>query len=118
MEPMRESWTDERLDDGFDRVDADLRAVRTGLSTFRVDTNERFDRLEGRIDKRFDEVDKRFDKIDERFERSDERWERREERWEQRFAAWDKRFDRWQHLLLSFMGSLLIGVVTLLFTHL
>ena len=108
---MRESWTDERLDDGFDRVDADLRAVRTGLSTFRVETNERFDK----VDERFDRFEERIDK---RFDRWEGRWERREERWEQRFAAWDKRFDRWQHLLLSFMGSLLVGVLTLLFTHL
>ena len=47
---MREAWTDARLDDlsqrmdrGFDRVDADLR----GLSS-RMDA--RFDSLEGRFD--------------------------------------------------------------------
>jgi hypothetical protein len=35
MQPVREAWTDERLDDlalrmdkGFDRVDADLREIR------------------------------------------------------------------------------------------
>jgi hypothetical protein len=40
MESVREAWTDERLDDlaarmdaGFARVDADLREVRSELST-------------------------------------------------------------------------------------
>jgi chromosome segregation ATPase len=40
MEAMRQSWTDERLDD-----------------------------LNHRVDQRFDEVDKRFDKVDRRFDR-------------------------------------------------
>jgi len=50
MEAMRKSWTDERLDDmscrmedGFNRVDADLRALRS-------ETTMRFERVEGRID--------------------------------------------------------------------
>ncbi|HKI65937.1 MAG TPA: hypothetical protein VJ989_01565 [Solirubrobacterales bacterium] len=30
----------------------------------------------------------------------------------------DDGFDHWQHLLLSFMGSLLIGLLTLFFAHL
>ncbi len=47
---MRQSWTDERLDDGFDRVHADLRAVRGEVSSFRVETKERFDKVEERFD--------------------------------------------------------------------
>jgi hypothetical protein len=46
MEAMRESWTDERMDDlshrmdkGFDRVDADVRELRTEM-------NARFDSLQ------------------------------------------------------------------------
>lgn len=46
MEAMRKSWTDERLDDlshrmdaGFNRVDADLRELRTEM-------NARFDALQ------------------------------------------------------------------------
>ncbi len=41
MESMRESWTDERLDDlnhrvdeGFRRIDADIRELRTQLASF------------------------------------------------------------------------------------
>jgi hypothetical protein len=54
MPTMRESWTDERLDDlnvkvdrGFDRVDA------------------RFDRLETDIDARFDKIDARFENLNQ-----------------------------------------------------
>jgi hypothetical protein len=47
---MRESWTDERLDDfrddvnrRFDKVDAEIKQLRS-------ETNQRFDRVESRID--------------------------------------------------------------------
>lgn len=56
MEAMREAWTDERLDDlnrkveqGFARLDADLRSHRADSSAFRGEMNERFEGLEGRI---------------------------------------------------------------------
>jgi DNA anti-recombination protein RmuC len=47
MHLMRESWTDERLDD------------------FRAEVNRRFDD----VYRRFDEVDRKFDKVDQRFDR-------------------------------------------------
>lgn len=41
MEPMREAWTDERLDDlnrrvesGFNRIDADIRELRAEMRAF------------------------------------------------------------------------------------
>ena len=49
MDAMRESWTDERLDD------------------FRSDVNRRFDS----VDRRFEEVDRRFDGVDKRFDSVD-----------------------------------------------
>jgi DNA anti-recombination protein RmuC len=51
---MRESWTDERLDEFAKRID------------------ERFDR----VDERFDEVDRRFDEVGRRFEQVDKRLDR------------------------------------------
>jgi tetrahydromethanopterin S-methyltransferase subunit G len=51
MYKMRESWTDERLDD------------------FRDEVNRRFDD----VDKRFDGVDRRFEGIDQRFDKVDKR---------------------------------------------
>jgi hypothetical protein len=54
MEAMRKAWTDERLDDltrrmdrGFDRVDRDIRDLRTEL---RTEMDTRFGRLEARFD--------------------------------------------------------------------
>lgn len=46
---MRESWTDERLDD------------------FRRNVDQRFDE----VDRRFDEVDRRFEGVDRRFDKVD-----------------------------------------------
>jgi hypothetical protein len=57
---MRESWTDERLDD------------------FRGEVDRRFDE----VSRRFDEVDRRFDKVDTRLDRMDDRFERIEVRLE------------------------------------
>jgi tetrahydromethanopterin S-methyltransferase subunit G len=50
MEAMRQSWTDERLDD------------------FRGEVNRRFDDLSGSVDRRFGEVDRRFDEVERRFD--------------------------------------------------
>jgi hypothetical protein len=65
MESMRESWTDKRLDDlngkvdrGFERIDADLRAQR-------VETRTEFTALRGEMKAGFDRIDERFD---ERFD--------------------------------------------------
>jgi ribosome assembly protein YihI (activator of Der GTPase) len=46
MQTMRETWTDERLDDLNDKVDRGFE----------------------RMDARFDRVDGKFDRVDERFE--------------------------------------------------
>ncbi len=65
MQSMREAWTDERLDDlshrideGFRRVDGDLRALRietkTELASLRGEMNGRFDALQGEMNTRFD----------------------------------------------------------------
>jgi len=97
---MRERWTDERLDDGFDRVDANVRAARTELATFRVETNGRFDKVDGRFDKFEEKIDKRFDRFEDRFEH------------------WEDRFDRWQRLSLSILASLAIGLLTIVLSHL
>jgi hypothetical protein len=52
MEAARKTWTDERLDDlsqrmdkGFDRVDADLREVRSEMNTRFTAVDGRFDSL-------------------------------------------------------------------------
>ncbi|HVY96716.1 MAG TPA: hypothetical protein VHA54_07130 [Solirubrobacterales bacterium] len=58
MLAVREKWTDERLDDlndrvseGFNRIDGDLRALRSEM-------NARFESMEDRFDARFDALHK------------------------------------------------------------
>lgn len=58
MEAMRQSWTDDRLDD------------------FRGEVNRRFEEVDRRfeeVDRRFDEVDRRFDKVDAELHRVNDR---------------------------------------------
>jgi hypothetical protein len=50
MEAVREKWTDERLDDmnermgkGFDRLDKDIREVRSEVAGIRGEMNSRFE---------------------------------------------------------------------------
>jgi hypothetical protein len=59
----RENWTDERLDDlnkkvddGFARLDADIRELRRDL-------NHQVDGLRGEMNDRFNSVDARFDAL-------------------------------------------------------
>ncbi|HEX2392991.1 MAG TPA: hypothetical protein VHI77_08735 [Solirubrobacterales bacterium] len=59
MRRVRRAWTDGRLDDlnarmerGFDRVDADIRDLRSEM-------NSRFEK----VDARFEKVDARFDAL-------------------------------------------------------
>lgn len=65
---MRESWTDERLDDlngkvdrGFERIDADLHAQRAEFSALRTETSAEFAALRSEMKSGFDRVDERFD---------------------------------------------------------
>jgi hypothetical protein len=85
MEAMRQSWTDERLDD----------------------LNRNVDRRFAEVDRRFDEVDRRFDRVDERFDRVDDEF--REMRVEM-----NARFDSLQRTMLQMSGlvvAALIGVI-------
>lgn len=50
MEAMREKWTDERLDDlndhmneGFNRLDEDIREVRSEIAGIRSEMSKRFE---------------------------------------------------------------------------
>lgn len=57
MEAMRQSWTDDRLDD------------------FRGEVNRRFDEMAADVNRRFDEVDKRLEKVDGRLNGLDGRFD-------------------------------------------
>ena len=50
MEPVREAWTDERLDDLNRRVGEGFRESRTELQLLCSEMNARFDRVDARFD--------------------------------------------------------------------
>ncbi|MGB7684726.1 MAG: hypothetical protein WBL45_02990 [Solirubrobacterales bacterium] len=63
---VRESWTDERLDDLNDRVDAGF----TQMDEEFRQSGKRLDRVElklEQIDERFDDVDKRLGRLEDGF---------------------------------------------------
>lgn len=141
MEAMTESWTDGRMDDlsakvdelgrrmenGFNRLDADVRALRddtkTEFGAVRSETKKEFAavRVEMRkgfemIEKRFDKIDARFDKVDERFQKADERFERYEVRSDERFEAMMDRLYSMQRLMIQFCGAAMVALIGFLAT--
>lgn len=50
MEAMREAWTDERLDDLTDRMDKNFERVDRDIRDLRSEMNGRFDHLESRFE--------------------------------------------------------------------
>ena len=102
---MRENWTDERLDDlnhrsedGFKRVEADLR-------NHRLESKTEVASLRNEMNERFDKVDQRFDKVDARFERVD-----------QRFAQMEARFDSVQRMIIQVGGGIVASIMLLALT--
>ncbi len=82
---MRETWTDERLDD----------------------LNLKVDRGFELMERRFERVDDRFERVDERFDRVDDRFERVEERL-------DARFERLYRLIIQLGGGSLAALIGIL----
>jgi predicted nuclease with TOPRIM domain len=103
MEAMRQSWTDDRMDDLSRRMD------------------ERFDHVDERfrqVDERFRQVDERFDKVDERFDKVDERFDKVEADVKALGVEMNMRFDSLQRMLflgmcalLSAFGAALVGAL-------
>jgi DNA anti-recombination protein RmuC len=100
MQTMRESWTDERLDDL-------KQEVRDGF----LKVDERFNK----VDERFDKIDERFDKVDERFEAMRHRSDRQFEAMQDRF---DRKFDALYLLIFRFGGAAILALVGLVVTQL
>jgi predicted nucleic acid-binding Zn-ribbon protein len=77
MEAMRESWTDDRLDDLNGKVDALRLETRTEFKAIRGEMKEEFGAIRGEMKAEFGavrgEMKAGFDKIDERFEKMNER---------------------------------------------
>jgi tetrahydromethanopterin S-methyltransferase subunit G len=89
MEAMRESWTDERLDD------------------FRAEAN-----------RHFDEVARRFEDVDRRFEDVDRRFDRVEGRIESLASEMNARFDGLQRSLIITQATFIAALLGLFATQL
>jgi Skp family chaperone for outer membrane proteins len=63
MQTMRESWTDERLDDGFDRVSADIQSLREESKGLRKEMRQEFGSMRQEMNARFEHQEGRFDDL-------------------------------------------------------
>ena len=92
MEAMRQSWTDERLDD------------------FREHVDQRFDQ----VDQRFDQVDQRFDQVDQRFDRIETELRTQRAEISDGFRALQRATIQ---IGAGMLGTLIVVVLTMLGTH-
>ncbi len=92
---MRDSWTDDRLDDLNGKVDA-----------LRLEMREEFAAVRGEMRDGFDRVDKKFDKIDARFEGMDER-----------FQAMDARLIGIYRTMVVFCGTAMAALIGFIATQ-
>lgn len=105
----RERWTDERLDEAFDRIDGEIRELRVEMRAGFDRIDKRFDQM----DKRFEQIDKRFEQIDQRFERVDERFERVNDKFDTMQTEMTARFDAVQRNMTTWAIALFSATVTL-----
>jgi hypothetical protein len=98
MEAMRQSWTDERLDD------------------FRGETARHFEE----VNRRFEQVDKRFEQVDRRFDRLEDRMEEgfREVRAESVALRREmgERFEALQRMMFRFSALMITALIAALAT--
>jgi DNA anti-recombination protein RmuC len=87
MEAMAKNWTDERLEERFDRIDL-----------------------------RFDEVDRRFEQVDRRFEQLDRRFEEVNAEFRELRGEMNGRFDALQRLIIQMLATLIVGFVGVIAT--
>ena len=113
MEAMRESWTDDRLDKLEGRVEERFNQVDECFR--RVD--ERFDQME----ERFNQADKRFDRIEGRFNQADKRFDRIEDRFERMENQTNDRLLALHRLIIQVGGGMIAtlaaGLLAALATH-
>ncbi|HEX2707397.1 MAG TPA: hypothetical protein VHM66_05230 [Solirubrobacterales bacterium] len=94
---MRGSWTDKRLDDLNDKVDQRFERIDADLRPLRVETRTEFTALRTEMESGFGRVDQRFERLDERL---------------------DDRFDALHRLMVQFGGAMIVALVGLIATRL
>jgi len=96
MERTRATWTDERLDDLSQRVDHGLNRVDEELRSLRSDLGGRISSLESRVDSRFDAQEVRTDS---------------------RFESVEKRLDALQRTMIVLGGGIVATLISVLATR-
>jgi archaellum component FlaC len=107
---MRQSWTDERLDDLNAKVDQRFDQV-----------DQRFDRVDqrfDRVDRRFEQVDRRFEQVDRRFEQVDQRFDRVELDIREFRSEINGRFDSMQRTMLQSTVLVIVALLGIIATQL
>jgi hypothetical protein len=108
MEAMRNSWTDERLDDGFDRVRGDISVVRGEVGSLRKELHQEVGSLRGEIGSLRDELHQEIGSL--RKEMYEEIGSLRKEM-HQDFVAL-------QHTLLQIGGGMILALIGIIVTQL
>ena len=105
---MRQSWTDDRMDDLNGKVDVLRGEMRTEFKAVRGEMKEEFAAVRGEMKEEFAAVRTAmkagFGKIDDRFERM-------EIRSDQRFEAMMDRLYAMQRMMFQFCGGLFAGLL-------
>lgn len=100
MQTMRESWTDERLDDGFDRVSADIQSLRDEVGGLRKEMRWEFGSVRQEIGSVRQETGSLRQEMNARFEHM------------------ETRFDDLQRTLLQVGGGMIVALLGILATQL
>lgn len=100
MQTMRESWTDERLDDGFARVSADIQSLRDETSVLRQEMRLEFGSVRQEIGSVRQETGSLRQEMNARFEHM------------------EARFDDLQRTLLQVGGGMIAALLGILATQL
>lgn len=108
---MRESWTDDRMDDLNGKVDGLRLEMRTEFKEVRGEMKEEFAAVRGEMKAGFDKLDERFDRISERFDRTDERFAKGLERIEERL---DTRLIKIYQTMIWFCGIVLAALISVI----
>lgn len=92
MHLMRESWTDDRLDDLNTKVDCGFAETKDEFTMLRADMKEEFTAVRAEIRADFERVDQRFERLEERL---------------------DDRFDGLHRLMIQFCGLMIAALLGL-----
>jgi formylmethanofuran dehydrogenase subunit E len=114
MEAMRESWTDDRLDDLNGKVDALRVEMRTEFKAVRGEMKEEFAAVRGEMREEFASVRA---EMKAGFEKLDLRFEKFEIRSDERFEVMMDRLYSMQRMMFQFCGGGLVALIGFIATQ-